>query len=233
MKHLVSWLVAVLLLLVSVKGESQSNSHGASTNSKRSLVKAYPRGATPFVELQCSPLDGRIVLRLPEPISDMDHRLVYSETNLKQVTWANESRGIVSSNWRQDGLAAYHLSAQSEQDGLLITWTITNLQPHAWSSSAGTVCMQSQGVPALYDPSGALSCAEGADGSRSKRRGAVREATGTCRPARDRWESCNFTWVLGLEDQRFSPRRSPYGDPVGGWELGSGPGLAPGALSNC
>jgi hypothetical protein len=151
MKCFVCLLLAGLLLPGVRQGTAKEDSL---ENTSQVSVKAQPRGDTPRVDLHLSPLEGNVTLRIPELISDSKRRLVYSETNLKQVKWSSERDGAISSTWRQDGLAGYRLDARPEPDGLLITWTITNLESHDWSSAAGTVCMQSHGVPLLHDSSG-------------------------------------------------------------------------------
>src|SRR5439155_12752625 len=72
-----------------------------------------------------------------------------------------QANGALTSAWRSEGLAAYHLTAQPEPDGLSIIWKITNLEMRNWISSAGTVCMQSHNLSAIYDPLGQRSFLRG------------------------------------------------------------------------
>lgn len=112
------------------------------------------RGDTPWVDISLPSHAGKLTLRLPELISDLDRRLVYSEDNLRGIAWRRLSDGAISSHWRREDLAAYRLSLTAVDDGLAIDWTITNLESRGWPSALGNVCMQSQGVPDLHDPVG-------------------------------------------------------------------------------
>lgn len=150
-------LVGLLLCFwQSQQTKSQTNPHDERTDSAtqaQGKIELHPRGDTPWVDVRLIPLPGTLTLRLPELISDMDRRLVYSETNLREVTWHRQANGTLTSSWRQAGLAAYQVQAVPEPDGLLLSWKITNLEGHPWNSSAGTVCMQSHGIASLYDQS--------------------------------------------------------------------------------
>jgi len=120
----------------------------------RQEVELHPQGDTPTVELRLPPLEGSVVLTVPEVINDATRRLVYTYSNLKHVHWQAKPDGAISSAWRQEGLAAYQLTLRPEADGVLLDWTITNLSPEMWKDSAGNICMQSHGLPAFFAPSG-------------------------------------------------------------------------------
>lgn len=128
---------------------------GVPARAQEKLVRVEPQGDTPLVKLELPCVDGAITLQLPELISDTDRRLAYFFSNLKSgVEWQRKADGTLGSAWRQEGLAAYQLTALSEKDGLALDWTITNLGRDVWTDAAGTVCMRSHEVPSLFDPTG-------------------------------------------------------------------------------
>lgn len=139
----------LILLLVACQPVRQNHQEQA-----RSPFRIQPQGDTPYVKVELETLEGSLMIRLPELISDTNRRLVYSEDNLATgIRWEQKETGILLSEWREQGLAEYQLQVTPQADGLLLDWTVTNLGDDVWEDSEGTVCLQSHGVPALYDPS--------------------------------------------------------------------------------
>ena len=155
------------------------------------------------VNLKLPGLDGTLSLTLPEVINDGTRRIVYTDTNLKQVSWQKQPDGSISSSWRKPGLAAYELSATPSSDGLLIKWTITNLEQAPWRDSSGNICMRSKGVKDLFDPTGERT---------------FLRSQGKWVPVRDAWDQRGNTWFMppGLEPLEIMRPHLASGD----WKMG-------------
>lgn len=202
MRSSTGFLAVVSLIVCGASERGLSCRQNQSPDPIQPTVGILARGDTPSVEVTLAPLDGKVVLRLPELISEGDRRVVYSEDNLRRVNWQRQRNGALTCTWSQAGLAAYQITAQPEADGLLISWIITNLESRDWTSSAGTVCMQSHGVPSLYDPLAERSFVRGGG------RWVSVEAT---------WKGPGGNWYLPPGEGPLSIMRSYLGP--GGWKI--------------
>jgi hypothetical protein len=117
-------------------------------------ISLAPEGNTTTVDARLPPIDGKLILRAPEVVNDATRRLVYTYTNLKSVQWKVGEHGALHSEWRQEGLAAYHITLTPEADGIQVDWTLTNLSPETWEDMGGNIDMQSHQMPAFFDPAG-------------------------------------------------------------------------------
>ena len=118
-------------------------------------IRLWPQGDTANVRMELPGVDGRIDLRLPELINDDSRRLVYTEANLTGgIAWQTSPEGAITGEWKREGLASYRIKAIPQRDGVLLDWVITNLSREEWTETAGNICMRSDTVPVLFDPSG-------------------------------------------------------------------------------
>ena len=118
-------------------------------------IRLRPQGDTANVRMELPGVDGCIDLRLPEVINDDSRRIVYTEANLTGgIVWRISPEGAITGEWKRTGLAAYRIKASPQSDGVLLDWVITNLSRAPWNDAAGNICMRSDTVPVLFDPSG-------------------------------------------------------------------------------
>lgn len=117
-------------------------------------ISLVAEGNTVTVDVQRPPLEGKVTLNAPEVINDATRRLVYTDTNLKNVRWETGKGGALDSEWRTEGLAAYRMTLTPEPDGVQLDWTVANLSRETWKDLGGNIDMQSHRMPTFFDPAG-------------------------------------------------------------------------------